>query len=158
MAVCIVAGTSTNAEPTWPSVLGATSTDGPVQWKRIWELGGRTKGSLRGQVSRDHIQYTTADPSTDGFAGNQWGFPLRGSLLIGGVYPTYYAPVLTLNVYAMTTSTQTSLIHTQNMTDRTIQRLPKGAKSDEWEFRLTGTLNVRFFRVAEVASEIGATG
>lgn len=157
LAVCIVAGTSTNVEPTWPGTLGGTSADGPtLKWKRIWELQGVTKGSLRDQVLRNHIQYTTADPAMDGSAGNMWGFPLRGSLLVGGVYPNYDNRSLLLQVYALTTGTDTTLVSSQTLTSRNTVRLPKGLKSDTWEFRLSGNINVRFFKVAETASELGS--
>lgn len=155
LAVCIVAGTSTNAEPTWPSTLGGTATDGPaLKWKRIWELQGVTKGEVRGHVLRDHIQYTTSDPSMDG-SGNSWGFPLRGSLLAGGVYSAYDNRSLLLQVYAATTGTDTNLVHSKTLTSRATQRLPKGFKSDTWEVRLSGNINVRYFKIAETAFEIG---
>ena len=156
MAVCIVAGTATTAEPTWPSALGGTATDGPsLKWKRIWELEGRTKGELGGQVCGWHIQYTTADPPTDGSAGNQWGFPGGGSLLVGGSYPNYDNRNLLLQVYSLTTSSDLTLIHSQALTTRAVQRLPLGSKSDTWSFRLSGNVNCRYFRVAETAGEIG---
>lgn len=156
MAVCVAAGTSTNAEPTWPSTLGGTATDGPaLQWRRVWEVQGVTKGSLRGAVLRNHVQYNAADPIVDGTAGNQWGFPLRGSLLVGGQYPNYDNRSLLLQVYAVTTDTNTTLVHSRTLTDRAVKRLPSGFKSDTWEFRLSGNLNVRYFKVAETAFEIG---
>lgn len=155
MAICIVAGTSTNVEPTWPSTLGGTATDGPsLKWKRIWELEGRTKGSVRGAVLRNHTQYTTADPIMDGTAGNAWGFPLRGSLLVGGNYTTYDSRSLTLQVYAQTTGTDLSLIHSQNLTSRDVQRLPRGFKSDEWSIRISGNIPTRYFKLAETAVEL----
>lgn len=168
MAVCLVAGTSTNAEPTWSSTLGGTSTDGPtLKWKRVWDINGVTKGDHRGHILRSHVQFTTADPLVDGTAGNQWGFPLRGGLLVGGYgtdassgvayggWSSYAAPSCVLKVYAMTTGTQTTLVHQQNLTNREIQRIPKGFKSDTWEVRLSGSINVRYFKIAQTAKEIG---
>lgn len=159
MAVCIVAGTSSNAEPTWPSTLGGTATDGPtLKWKRIWELEGRTKGSMRGAVMRNHTQYDMSDPIVDGTAGNKWGFDLRGSLLVGGNYPNFNSRSLQLQVYALTTGTDVSLVAQRNLTSRDIVRLPTGFKSDTWAVRLNGNIQVRFFRIAETASEIGKSG
>ena len=157
-AVCIKLGTSSTLEPTWPSTMGGTATDGTTKWVRSQQLQGVTKGSIRGAVLRDHIQWTTSDPVVDGTAGNQWGFPLRGSLLQGGAYPNYLANSLQLSVYAqlLGTSTDLSLVWEQNLTDRTVQRLPAGFKSDTWAFELSGTLPVRYFKVSETAAEIGA--
>ena len=155
MAVCIVAGTSSNVEPTYPGVLGGTATDGTVQWKQVWEVGGVTKGELNGATLGYHIQYNSSDPAFDGSAGNQWGFPLDGSLLVGGVYPTFTNRSLMLSVYATTTGTGTTLVSSQNLTSRSPVRLPKGLKSDTWEFELNGNINVRYFKVAQTNSELG---
>jgi hypothetical protein len=156
MAVCIVAGTSTATEPTWSGTLGGTSTDGPtLKWRRIWELEGRTKGSMRGAVMRNHTQYAVTDPIVDGTAGNQWGFDLRGSLLVGGAYANYDSRSLQLQVYAMTTGTDTTLMSQQNVTSRAAMRLPKGFKSDTWEVRLSGNIPVRFFKLAETSEQLG---
>ncbi len=155
MAVCIAEGTATNVEPTWPSTLGGTATDGPaLKWKRVWEVEGRTKGSVRGHVLRNHIQYAASDPGVDGTAGNQWGFPVRGSLLVGGVYPDFDNRALLLQVYAVTTGTEATLVHTKNLTSRDMVRLPKGFKSDTWEIRLTGNINVRYFKIAETSAQL----
>lgn len=155
MAICVAAGTSTNTEPTWPSTLGGTATDGPaVQWRRIWEVQGVTKGSVRGHILRNHTQYSESDPGVDGVAGNQWGFPLRGSLLVGGVYPDFDNRGLLLQVYATTTGTEAALRHSEALTTRDPIRLPKGFKSDTWEIRLTGNINVRYFKIAETAAEL----
>lgn len=155
MSVCIFAGTSGGAEPPWAGTVGGTATDNGVQWKRAWELQGVTKGSLRGQVMRNHTQYTASDPSVDGTAGNQWGFPLRGSLLVGGVYSGVDARSLLLQVYALGTGTDTQVIHQEDMTSRDIIRLPRGLKSDTWEVRLSGNIPVRYFKIAETATELG---
>lgn len=156
MSVCIAQGTSSSTEPTWAGILGGTATDGTVKWKRCWELEGRTKGEVRGAATRNHTQYAVTDPIVDGTAGNQWGFPLRGSLLVGGVYPNYDSRSLQLQVYAITTGTDLQLVHQQNLTSRNVQRMPKGFKSDEWSFRISGNIPVRYFKVAETSTEIGA--
>lgn len=157
--ICTVAGTSSSTEPAYPGTLGGTATDGTVEWKRIWELEGRTKGSLRGQVMRDHTQWTTSDPPVDGTAGNQWGFPIRGSLLQGGTYADYDNRYLQLRVYALTTYTTSSgdsmtLIATRDLVNRNPIRLPSGFKSDTWEIRISGNISVRYFRIAETMREL----
>ena len=154
MAISLNTGTSSTSEFAYPGTLGGTATDGTVHWKRIWDLQGRTKGTLRGAMWRNYMQYTTSDPLVDGTGGNQWGFPLRGSLMVGGENAVYDNRALTLKVYAITTGTDTELVHTQNLTDRTVQRLPRGFKSDTYEFRLSGNVNVRYFKVAETANEL----
>jgi hypothetical protein len=159
MAICMVAGTSSSTEFSY-STLNGTSTDGGAVWKRIWDLQGATKGDMRGALLRDHIQYTTADPGYDGIAGNQWGFPLRASLLIGGQYANIESRTLLLQVYAKidasTTATgeNTVLVNSQYITSRSAVRLPKGFKSDVYEFRLTGNIPVRYFKVAETIQEL----
>lgn len=155
MSVCLVAGTSSGSEPTWAGTVGGTATDNNVKWLRVWEVEGRTKGSLRGAVCRNHSQYTASDPSMDGTAGNVWGFPLRGSLLVGGVYVSIDPRSLLLQVYAQTTGTDTQVIHQESMTSRRMIRLPKGSKSDTWEFRFSGNIPIRYFKVAETAAELG---
>ena len=156
MAVCIVAGTATTVEPTWPSTLGGTATDGPtLKWKRIWELEGRTKGELGGHVCGWHIQHSTADPPYDGSAGNQWGFPGAASLLVGGIYADYDDRNLLFQAYSVTTGTGAALVHSESLTTRDIKRLPLGSKSDTYIFRLSGNISVRYFRVAETATQIG---
>jgi hypothetical protein len=164
MIICMAAGTSTNAEPTYSGTIGGTSTDGPaVKWVRIWDQQGVTKGSLRGVVLRDHIQYSTSDPAYDGSAGYQWGFPLRSSLLVGGTYTNFDARSLLLQVYAnidnSTTATgeNTVLVNSQYLTSRAPVRLPKGFKSDTWEFRFSGNIPVRYFKVAETIAELATT-
>lgn len=160
MAICLTAGTSSSTEFAYPGTLGGTATDGTVVWKRIWELSGVTKGSVRGHITRGYIQVSTSDPTVDGTAGNQWGFPLRGSLLIGGQYPNYDNRGLLLQVYAVTTLStatdfSTTLVHSQQLTSREVQRLPAGFKSDSWEIRISGNINTRYFKIAETAKEIG---
>lgn len=157
MSICTVQGTSGSVEPTYPGTLGGTATDATVRWKRIWELQGVTKGELRGCVLRNHTQFTTADPVMDGTAGNMWGFPLRGSLLVGGTYGSIDAGSLLLQVYAMPpgTATQTTLVSSQSLNSRAVARLPVGFKSDTWEVRLSGNVSVRYFKIAETAREIG---
>jgi hypothetical protein len=161
MAVCLVAGTSSTVEFTYPGTLGGTATDGTVVWKRIWDLQGATKGTVRGHILQSHIQYSSSDPGMDGSGGNAWGFPLRGSLLVGGTYANFDARSLTLQVYAITTFSTSSgsdvtLIATKSLTNRTPVRLPKGFKSDTWEFRISGNVSVRYFKVAESADELGS--
>lgn len=159
MAICMVSGTSSSTQFAF-STLGGTSTDGGAVWKRIWDLQGATKGDMRGQLLRDHIQYTTSDPGVDGIAGNQWGFPLRSSLMVGGTYANFVTRSLLLQVYAKVDSSTTAtgegtvLINQQNVTNRLPLRLPKGFKSDTYEFRLTGNIPVRYFKVAETLQEI----
>lgn len=159
MAICMVSGTSSSTEFAY-STVGGTSTDGGAVWKRIWDIQGVTKGDMRGQLLRDHIQYTTADPGFDGIAGNQWGFPLRGSLMIGGQYPNILTRSLMLQVYAKIDNSSTGtgegpvLISQQNMTSRAAVRLPRGIKSDSWEIRLTGNVAIRYFKLAETMQEL----
>jgi len=163
MAICMVSGTSSSTEFTY-STIGGTSTDGGAVWKRIWDLQGATKGDLRGQLLRAHIQYTTSDPGNDGIAGNQWGFPLRSSLMMGvaegGFSPGFITRTLLLQVYAKIDSTTTAtgegtvLISQQNVINRVPLRLPRGFKSDTWEFRLIGNIPVRYFKVSETLQEI----
>lgn len=160
MIICTVAGTSSTLEPTYPSTLGGTATDGVVRWKRIWDLQGVTKGEVRGQLTRGYIQQSTGDPFGNDLLGNRWGFPLRGSLMVGGVYANYDNRSLLLQVYAVTNPTtssgmDTSLVSSQYLTSRESVRLPRGFKSDTWEFRLTGNINVRYFKCAETMEEIG---
>lgn len=151
MAMCIVAGTSSNIEPAWPASMGGTATDGTVRWKRVHDLQGVTKGSLRGGALQSHIRAAPYDPIVDGVGLHKDGFPLRGSLLVGGVYPEFDARTLTFQAYA-----DGVLRSTQNVTSRNPIRLPRGFKSDTWEFRLTGNVNVRYFKVAESSQELGA--
>jgi hypothetical protein len=159
MAICMVSGTSSSTEFAY-STMGGTSTDGGAVWKRIWDLQGASKGELRGHLLRGHISYTTSDPGVDGIAGNQWGFQLRGSLMVGGTYANIVSRSLLLQVYAKidnsTTATGegTVLVNSQYLNSRATIRLPRGFKSDTWEFRLSGNIPVRYFKVAETAQEI----
>jgi hypothetical protein len=160
MIICTVSGTSSTVEPTYPSTLGGTATDGTVRWKRIWEIQGVTKGDLRGHLVRGYIQQNSTDTSGDGPAGNRWGFPLRGSLLVGGTYANYDTRSLLLQVYAITTVStstgkDTTLVSSQYLTGREPVRLPRGFKSDTWEIRLSGNINVRYFKIAETMNELG---
>lgn len=150
MAICIVAGTSSAVEPAWPVVLGGTATDGDVRWKRIHDLQGVTKGSLRGAVLRDHTRAGPYDPIIDGYGQHVSGFPLRGSLLVGGVYSEFDTRTLTFQVFA-----DGVLKSSHNVVSRDPIRLLRGFKSDTWEFRLTGNVNVRYFKVAETSQELG---
>ena len=150
MAACIVSGTSSSVEPTWPVNIGGTATDGTVQWKRIHDLQGVTKGSLRGAVLRDHTQSEPYNAVIDGDGLYLSGFPLRGSLLVGGTYPAYDWQSLTFEAYADGT-----LVSSQEVVSRDPIRLPRGFKTDTWEFRLTGNVPVRYFKVAETSQELG---
>ena len=150
MLIALTTGTSSSTEAAYPGTLGGTATDGTVRWKRIWEVGGVTKGSLRGAVSRNHTQYTTADPSVDGTAGNQWGFPLRGSLLVGGAYANYDTRNLLIQVYA-----DGVLRDAKYLTDFIPVRIAdRGYKAREYEVRLSGNIPVRYFAVAETMNEL----
>ena len=157
-AVCITGGVSSSTEFAYPGTIGGTATDGGVTWRRTWQQQGVTKGDTRGQLLRNHTQYTTADPPVDGTAGNQWGFPLMASLLQGGVYPSVYQPSLLLQVYAMpngSTATAPTLQGSVSLTSRTpVRATPKGFESDTWMFELSGNVNVRYFKVAETMSEL----
>jgi hypothetical protein len=160
MAICLAMGTSSSTQFAFPGTVGGTATDGTVVWKRIWEQSGVTKGSMRGHITRGYIQQSTADPFIDGTAGNQWGFPLRGSLLVGGTGGNYDDRNLLLQVYAITTLStatgqDTSLVFSKNLTTRDPVRMPGGFKSDSFEFRLSGNINVRYFKVAETERELG---
>jgi len=150
MAICVVAGTSSNVEPTWPAAVGSTATDGTVQWKRIHELQGVTKGAGRESTLRDHTQTGLYNPTIDGRGNNQYGFPVRGSLLVGGKYAAITARSLTFQAYA-----GGALVTTQNITSRVPFRLPRGFLSDSWEFRLAGNIAVRYFKVATTSQELG---
>lgn len=160
MAICLNIGTSGASEFTFSGTLGGTSTDGTVLWRRIWELEGRTKGSMNGHVLGYHVQHDSSDPVGDGVqgsptvAGNLWGFPLGGSLLVGGAYPNYDDRYLQLRVYAQGTATQTSLVYQKNLTSRNAFRLPQGFKSDEWEIRISGSVAVRYFKIAQTMAEL----
>ena len=157
-AVCITAGVSSSVEFAYPSTLGGTATDGTVTWRRVWQQQGLTKGDVRGQVLRNHTQYTAADPAYDGTAGNQWGFPLMGSLLVGGIYPEYAQPNLLLQVYAQPPGTSTGVVlqgSVQLSSRAPVRVVPAGFLSDTWVFELSGNVPVRYFKVAETMSELG---
>jgi len=149
MIICTVAGTSSSSEPTYPNLLGGTTTDGAVRWKQIWEEQGVTKGALRDAALRGHTTDPN-DPIIDGAYGNVQGFPLRSSLLVGGTYPNYDQRILTFEAYA-----DGVLKTSQVLTSRDPIRLPKGFKSDTWEFKLIGNINVRYFKVSETSQELG---
>ena len=150
MLYALTTGTSSSTEAAYPATLGGTATDGTVEWKRIWDLGGVTKGSLRGSVTRNHTQYTTSDPAVDGTAGNQWGFPLRGSLLIGGTYTTYETRYLLVQVYA-----DGELKDAKYLTSKTPVRIAdRGFKSDQYEIRIQGNIATRYFKIAETMGEL----
>lgn len=155
MGVCIVAGTSGASEPTWPQVMGSTATDATVEWKQVWEVQGVTRGALGEFQLGYYQQVNAADPFQIGSSVNGWGFPLVGSLLVGGQYSNFDSRNLLLQVYATTTGTATELINSQSLTGRGTIRLPRGFKSDTWEFRLSGNIRVRYFTVAETGEELG---
>jgi hypothetical protein len=156
MAACIVAGTSTNVEPTWPMVLGGTATDGPtLKWKQIWEVMGVTMGDLGGYLLGYYNQINQSDWFQIGITTNGWGFPLGASILQGGVYTTFDDRSLFLQVYAWTTGTDTHLVHAENLVSRKAIRLPLGPKSDTWEVRLSGNIPVRYWKIAETMNELG---
>lgn len=145
MLYALTAGTSSATEAAYPGTLGGTATDGTVTWKRIWDLGGVTKGDLRGHILRNHIQYTTADPAVDGTAGNQWGIMLRGSLLVGGTYTNYDTRYLLAQVYA-----DGVLKDAKYLTSKKPVRIAdRGFLSSEYEFRFQGNISVRYFCVSD---------
>jgi hypothetical protein len=148
MAICVVAGTSSSVEPTWPVAVGGTATDGTVQWKRIHELQGCTKGALRETTLRSHTQ-TLYSPVIDGTGANTNGFPLRGSLLLGGQYANIQSRGVTLTVWA-----NGQAISTQPVFSRAPIRLPRGIKTDTWEFEFSGNIPIRLFKVAETSQEL----
>lgn len=158
MAVCMVAGTSGTLEPTWPNTLGGSATDGTVHWKQVWEVQGVTRGAVNEFPIGYYNQISATDPYQIGSSQNGWGFPIAGSLLVGGFYPNFEDRSVTLQAYATTTAAEPSLVWAQNVTDRSIIRLPKGEKSDTWEFRISGNVVVRYFKVAETATELAQVG
>lgn len=46
------------------------------------------------------------------------------------------------------------LVSTRSVTDRSTYRLPSGFKSDRWQFRLSGNVPLRAFKIAETAKEL----
>lgn len=46
------------------------------------------------------------------------------------------------------------LVVTKSMTDRSMYRLPSGFKGDRWQFRLSGNVPLRSFKIAETAKEL----
>jgi hypothetical protein len=46
------------------------------------------------------------------------------------------------------------LVSTKSITNRSTYRLPSGFKSDRWQFRLSGNVPVRAFKIAETAKEL----
>jgi hypothetical protein len=46
------------------------------------------------------------------------------------------------------------LVSTTSITDRSTYRLPSGFKSDRWQFRLSGNVPLRAFKIAETAKEL----
>lgn len=46
------------------------------------------------------------------------------------------------------------LVATKSITNRSTYRLPSGFKSDRWQFRLSGNVPVRAFKIAETAKEL----
>lgn len=155
MAVCMVAGTSSSVEPTWPGTLGSTATDADVRWRQVWEVQGVTRGALGEFPLGYYNQINSGDLPMIGITQNGWGFPLAGSLLVGGANSTFDDRSLLLQVYAVTTGTGTQLIHSKNLTSRDAVRLPRGFTSDTWEIRLSGNISVRYFKIAETAVELG---
>lgn len=61
---------------------------------------------------------------------------------------------LSVQVSSLTTGTATVVRQTLSLTSRDDVRLPKGEKSDTWEIRFTGNASVRYFKIAETASEL----
>lgn len=156
MAVCIIGGTSSSVEPTWPNVLGGTATDATVKWKQVWEVQGVTLGALNEFALGYYKRIDASDPFQIGTTQNGWGFPIGGSILVGGNGYTYFdTRNLLLQVYATTTGTDIQLTETHNITGRGAVRLGRGFKSDQWAFRLSGNIQVRYFKVAETATELG---
>ena len=155
MAVCIQAGTSTSTGPPIWTTKGGTATDGGVLWKGAWDVQGVTRGAINEFVIGYYQQISTSDPIQIGTSANGVGFPIAGSLLIGGANSTFDGRSLTLQVYATTTGTNTELVYSSSLYDRKPIRLPKGFKSDTWEFRISGNLRTRYFKVAETAEELG---
>ena len=150
MLYALTAGTSSATEAAYPGTLGGTATDGTVNWKRIWDLGGVTKGDNRGHILRNHTQYTTADPAVDGTAGNQWGIMLRGSLLVGGAYANYDERNLLVQVYADGVLRDAKYL-TSNKPVRVADR---GFKAVEYEVRFQGNIAVKYFRLASTMQEL----
>ena len=144
------AGTSSATEAAYPGTLGGTATDGTVKWKRIWDLGGVTKGDNRGHILLNHIQYTTADPAFDGTAGNQWGIMLRGSLLVGGTYAAYDTRNLLVQIYADGVLRDAKYV----TSDKPVRVADRGFKATEYEIRISGNIATRFFKLAETVSEL----
>jgi hypothetical protein len=46
------------------------------------------------------------------------------------------------------------LVSTKSITDRSTYRLPSGFKGDRWQFRLSGNVPLRAFKIAETAKEL----
>jgi len=46
------------------------------------------------------------------------------------------------------------LVSTKSISDRSTYRLPSGFKSDRWQFRLSGNVPLRAFKIAETAKEL----
>jgi len=155
MGVCIVSGTSSSVEPTWPQVRGGTATDGTVRWKQVWDVQGATRGAMGEFLLGYYNQLTPSDPFQIGTTRNGWGFPMGASLLQGGSDSTFETRNIQVKVFATTTGTDLDLIATRDITNRNVIRLPRGYKSDQFAIEISGNVSVRYFKIAETAKELG---
>jgi hypothetical protein len=155
MATCIVGGTSSTVEPTWPQVRGGTATDGTVQWKQVWDVQGATRGAMGEYLLGYYEPISATDPYQISTTYNGWGFPMGASILQGGTNTTFDTRNITVQVYAATTGTDLDLVATRNITTRDVVRLPRGLKADQWAIEISGNVAVKYFKIAETAKELG---
>lgn len=129
----------------------------PVNFSAI-QLDAAFEDAAQAEALQDAVDAIIADNQTVFSSGanllSALGSVAIGEIVLGGsILKRIPGGVSTLSLQVKVYCNGV-LVATKSITNRSTYRLPSGFKSDRWQFRLSGNVPVRAFKIAETAKEL----